>query len=64
MNLTDWHKSTKSGSQANCVEVGKTPDGHLVGVRDTKDDTRATLVFARANWMTFVQDVKDGRFDG
>jgi hypothetical protein len=64
MDITGWHKSSKSGSQANCVEVGQTPDGRSVGVRDTKDDAGTTLVFARADWAIFVQDVKNGRFDG
>jgi hypothetical protein len=64
MTFMGWHKSTKSGNQANCVEVGQTPDGRLVGVRDTKDEAQTTLVFARANWAGFIQDIKDGRFDG
>lgn len=30
-----WHKATASGNGSGCVEVGYTPDGTRVGVRDT-----------------------------
>ena len=33
--ITNWRKSTRSGNQANCVEVGSADA--VVGVRDSKD---------------------------
>jgi hypothetical protein len=49
-----------------CVEVTQVSNGNLVRVRDTKDrgkkDWPAQL-YTADEWVAFVEDVKDGRFD-
>ncbi|WP_216210217.1 DUF397 domain-containing protein [Amycolatopsis aidingensis] len=47
-----WRKSSRSSSQANCVEVGFAPGA--VAVRDTKDRTGGTLAFPAASWAAFL----------
>jgi hypothetical protein len=58
----NWHTSTRSGSQGDCVEVAENLTG-IVAVRDSKDRTGAVLVFADAAWRTFVAKAKGGAFD-
>lgn len=57
-----WHKSTRSGANGNCVEVAQNLPG-IVAVRDTKNRTTGTLVFADTEWRTFIDCIKDGEFD-
>jgi hypothetical protein len=58
-----WRKSTRSGGDGgNCVEVATNLED-VVAVRDTKDRTAGTLLFAPAEWAMFIEDVKDGEFD-
>lgn len=45
--MTEWHKSSFSGSNTNCVEIAATPDQILV--RDSKSPT-TQLTFPAANW--------------
>ncbi|WP_329107170.1 DUF397 domain-containing protein [Micromonospora sp. NBC_01699] len=51
-----WRRSSRSGSNANCVEMaylgtaGATP----VGVRDSKDVDGPVLAFAATAWTSFV----------
>ena len=57
-----WRKSSASGNQNECVEVGAFPAGD-VAVRDTKADGEGpVLAFAADAWSAFVADVKNGRF--
>lgn len=58
--LTNWRKSSYSGEESNCVEVGAGPE--VVGVRDTKDRAGGTLVFAHPAWGAFLAAVKAERF--
>ncbi|MEU0087849.1 DUF397 domain-containing protein [Streptomyces sp. NPDC006274] len=49
-----WHKSSYSGngSEADCVEVGTTPDA--VHVRDSKNVPGPRLAVTSAAWAAFV----------
>jgi hypothetical protein len=49
-----WRKSTRSGTQTNCVELAATLDR----VRDSKNPTGPTL---RVDLTTFLSDVKSGK---
>ncbi|MBF6172981.1 DUF397 domain-containing protein [Nocardia blacklockiae] len=57
-----WFKSSRSGSQKDCVEVAHL-DGGMVGMRDSKDPNGPALVFQPAEWDAFTAGVKDGEFD-
>lgn len=64
MDLTkaNWHTSSRSGGNGNCVEVADNLPG-LVAVRDTKNRDGGTLIFGDAIWSAFVVGIKAGRFD-
>jgi len=51
-----WRKSSYSGSQANCVEVGNATG--LVRVRDTKDGQGPALTVSTGAWRQFVTGIK------
>ncbi|MFK3979006.1 DUF397 domain-containing protein [Micromonospora sp. NPDC050397] len=55
-----WRKSTRSGSGGgDCVEVADNLPG-VIGVRDSKDPTGPTLIFAPYVWRAFVGLAKQG----
>lgn len=56
-----WHKSSYSGTSANCVEACTT-DEAAVAVRDSKNVNGPELVFAPQAWTAFVQAIKRGEF--
>lgn len=60
----DWHKSSASADQSECVEVGTIPSGtDVVAVRDTKaGGIGPVLGFTAEAWSAFVADVKNDRF--
>ncbi|MDA3648629.1 DUF397 domain-containing protein [Saccharopolyspora indica] len=47
-----WRKSSRSASNAHCVEVAVTTSA--VGVRDTKDRNGGTLAFTPEQWASFT----------
>jgi hypothetical protein len=57
-----WHKSTRSGSSGDCVEVADNLVD-IVAVRDSKDRDAGSLVFTPAQWTAFVSSAKAGDFD-
>ncbi|MGW3469427.1 DUF397 domain-containing protein [Saccharopolyspora sp. NPDC000995] len=75
--LFEWRKSSYSGVESDCVEVGWRKSSYsgeesdcvevgsgpdLVGVRDTKDRNGGTLVFGQPTWGRFLAAVKAERF--
>jgi hypothetical protein len=57
-----FRKSSRSGSEGNCVEVS-TNLIDVVAVRDTKDRDGGTLVFTPSEWSAFLDGVRQGEFD-
>jgi hypothetical protein len=51
-----WRKSSYSGSEANCVEVGNAAG--LVEVRDTNDRRGPALTVSAAAWRRFTTGIK------
>ena len=47
-----WRKSSHSGGDNNCVEVGTAGAG--VAVRDSKDQRSSALSFSAAAWQVFT----------
>ena len=52
-----WRKSTYSGSEANCVEVGNAAG--LLKVRDTKDRQGPALTVSADVWRRFTMGIKE-----
>ncbi|MGS2641919.1 DUF397 domain-containing protein [Streptosporangium sp. LJ11] len=58
-----WRKSSRSGdSGGQCVEVASNLSG-VVAVRDSKNPGGPKLLFAPAEWKSFIGGVKTGEFD-
>ena len=51
-----WRKSSFSGSQANCVEVGSAAG--LLKVRDTKDSQGPALTVSADAWRRFTTGIR------
>lgn len=57
-----WFKSSYSGSQGDCVEVGFLESG-LTGIRDSKDSAGPALLFSPSEWDAFVDSAMAGALD-
>jgi len=55
-----WFKSSRSGSNGQCVETAYMSE--TVAVRDSKNRDGAVLAFPRENWASFVEGIKRGDF--
>jgi len=56
---SNWRKSSYSGDQGNCVEVGSDRN-HRVLVRDTKNRAGVMLRFTPDAWRKFAEQVVKG----
>jgi uncharacterized protein DUF397 len=52
---TWWRKSSYSGGDNNCVEVGTAGAG--IAVRDTKNPRSGTLEFSANAWHAFTESI-------
>lgn len=57
----DFRKSSETLMRRVCVMVAH-KDG-AIAVRDSKDPSRKTLIFNKAEWGAFIKGVKAGEFD-
>lgn len=55
-NLT-WRKSSRSGTQGNCVEVATNQPGTVL-IRDSKDKTGPVLTCSSADWRSFLNSLR------
>ncbi|MDN3359290.1 DUF397 domain-containing protein [Actinomadura sp. DC4] len=56
-----FRKSTYSDGGEGCVEAATLNAARLV--RDSKDPDGPTLAFTPAAWTSFLDQIKQGRFD-
>ncbi len=55
----EWHTSSYSGANGDCVEVAATLAGD-VAVRDSRDRAGAVLRFSPASWQAFLAHMRQG----
>ena len=57
LSRAEWHKSSYSSQDGNCVEVATDMPG-MVAVRDSKDRQGPTLAVSSHDWQFFVRQIK------
>lgn len=61
-DVKGWRKSSFSGTETNCVEVGHNTADNGAAVRDTKDRDGGYITIAPEGWADFMDAVKSDRF--
>jgi hypothetical protein len=56
-----YRKSSFSGGGA-CVEVRLLENG-MIGVRDSKNESKSPHLFTEQEWRAFIAGVRNGEFD-
>ena len=56
LSCAQWHKSSYSSQNGNCVEVARNLPA-LVAVRDSKQLDGAKLVVSQETWRVFIRGV-------
>jgi hypothetical protein len=56
LSRAEWHKSSYSSQDGNCVEVARNLPG-LVAVRDSREPGRAKLLVSQETWQVFIRNV-------
>lgn len=63
LSQAQWRKSSRSGqSNGACVEIAANLPG-VVAVRDSKAPADGAHVVSRSAFVSFLADVKAGRYD-
>jgi hypothetical protein len=59
LSRAEWHKSSYSSQDGNCVEVATNLPGS-VAIRDSKHPEGSGLLVPAAEWRAFVRGLKAG----
>lgn len=62
LTSVQWHKSSYSSGNGQCVEVAVVRDARAI--RDGKNPAGPALVFGGEEWAAFVGGVVSGEFGG
>lgn len=57
LSRAEWHKSSYSSQDGNCVEVAQNLPG-VVAVRDSKSSDGSVLVVTLEEWQEFLLAIK------
>ena len=57
LSCAQWHKSSYSGQNGNCVEVACNLPG-LVAIRDSKSPEAPNLLVSLETWQAFLQAIR------
>ena len=57
LSRAEWHKSSYSSQDGNCVEIATNLPG-LVAVRDSKDPRGPILVIGHEDWQAITRQIK------
>jgi Domain of unknown function (DUF397) len=58
LSRVEWHKSSYSSQDGNCVEVARDLPG-LVAVRDSKASNGVKLLVSQETWRAFIRGMRD-----
>jgi Domain of unknown function (DUF397) len=61
LSHAQWHKSSRSGAEGNCIEVAFA--ANRIFTRDSKNPTGSTLSCNQTEWTAFLGAVRNGTLD-